>query len=1160
MKKLTLLLMVLVLAATQAWALPVDATAARSLALDFMTGSSGLNPTSLPTSGGSGLQLLHAEVSSVNLALNAYYIYNTGDGFVIVAGDDRAEQILGYGDADLDMNDIPCGLQFMLDSYKEQIDYLLEHPGQVVETPSLNAPMLTATSVAPMLTAKFSQGKPYNNLVPTYNGSRCRAGCSCVALCQVMHYYKYPTIDVPKVPAYTTRTHDIYMPELPSDRFHWKYIKDSYKGSYTDDEAYSVAKLMKYAGQAMEMDYSPDGSGAAIFQIRDAAVLFGYDHNAKVLYKDLDNYTDAQWAAIIQAELNADRPVIMGALNETSFVGHAFVIDGYNASNNKYHINWGWGGSGNNYFALNAFNISNYKFNCSQQIIVGLERQDPEIVVEPKPLSYGTDAGPASLSFSTVAGSSKKAYIIVNGYALTGGLTVKLNNGGSSYTIDKTSITMSDAAYGTKVTVTYKPTEPGTNNASVTISGGGAPSKTVSLSGTASAYSTIITNPSTLSFSAATSETKTATFKVICSTAKSDLQLKLNNGGTIYSIDKTTISKNAAISGANVTVTYKPTEAGTSNASVTISGGGAEPETVSLSGTATKPVITVDPTSIYFSTTVGESKTATFTVTSSDDLVGDLSVKVRSLDTSVSIDKATISKNEAINGAVVTVTYNPTVGESRYTFIDVSGGGADTKSIDLTTHAYMPEITIEPDSLSFSTYVNNAVKKTFKVKGRRLTNDLSFAFSDTTGTYRIGSINTTIAGSHFTSNVEVVYNPAIAGTCNAILTVNCGNAEPKVIVLTGVAKELPNVSVDVNSLSFESTYTGYETSRTITITCPDLPDNLQLSLSNDGTGSFGLSKSVITPEAAATGSPVTVYFSPTTGGGKHAKLNISYDGCTVVTIPLRGVGIKSDGYIFASPTILSFETQVGTPVTQTFRVTFTAANGSIMISSVNGEGETTLDDEGSDDGSAFNAISSDLGLYRAIIPFEGEGVSRNKNWFVIPTDPFVPIFPPIKPVFTKRLVFTLTGDECFDITPESVYISSVPYTTYVTVTYNPDCVGDHEAVISIGLLLGSARPVNILLQGTATDQSNAVDSDIHGNNMPLMQATNVNELAAKTKVYTDGHSIIIESPVEQSAYISDISGRAMTVNLQTGRNEIPINASGVYVVRVREKSIKLVLK
>ena len=72
--------------------------------------------------------------------------------------------------------------------------------------------------------------------------------------------------------------------------------------------------------------------------------------------------------------------------------------------------------------------------------------------------------------------------------------------------------------------------------------------------------------------------------------------------------------------------------------------------------------------------------------------------------------------------------------------------------------------------------------------------------------------------------------------------------------------------------------------------------------------------------------------------------------------------------------------------------------------------------------------------------------------------------------------------------------------------------------------------------------------------------TDVNELAMDSKVYANGLNIIIESPIEQSAIISDISGHAQRVNLQAGRNEIPVNASGIYIVGIREKTTKLLLK
>ena len=71
-----------------------------------------------------------------------------------------------------------------------------------------------------------------------------------------------------------------------------------------------------------------------------------------------------------------------------------------------------------------------------------------------------------------------------------------------------------------------------------------------------------------------------------------------------------------AIIGTTVTVTYSPMEEGMSNASVTISGGGADAKTVYLSGTAVKPEITVSPASLSFSANVGESTV----ITGNDDV------------------------------------------------------------------------------------------------------------------------------------------------------------------------------------------------------------------------------------------------------------------------------------------------------------------------------------------------------------------------------------------------------------------------------------------------------------------------------------------------------------------------------------------------------------
>ena len=56
--------------------------------------------------------------------------------------------------------------------------------------------------------------------------------------------------------------------------------------------------------------------------------------------------------------------VLLGASDNTG--GHEFVIDGYNG-NELFHINWGWGGADNGYFALSVLNTNeNYPIGARE--------------------------------------------------------------------------------------------------------------------------------------------------------------------------------------------------------------------------------------------------------------------------------------------------------------------------------------------------------------------------------------------------------------------------------------------------------------------------------------------------------------------------------------------------------------------------------------------------------------------------------------------------------------------------------------------------------------------------------------------------------------------------------------------------------------------------
>ena len=110
------------LAAIELWAAPVDMKTAQSKAQRFVQQHSYNGRLAAPLAG--EMKLAHAEMNSKMLDRAVYYIFNSDNGFVIVSGDDRAEEILGYRDAPLDIRNIPCNMKGWLDTYKEQLEYL----------------------------------------------------------------------------------------------------------------------------------------------------------------------------------------------------------------------------------------------------------------------------------------------------------------------------------------------------------------------------------------------------------------------------------------------------------------------------------------------------------------------------------------------------------------------------------------------------------------------------------------------------------------------------------------------------------------------------------------------------------------------------------------------------------------------------------------------------------------------------------------------------------------------------------------------------------------------------------------------------------------------------------------------------------------------------
>ena len=120
--------------------------------------------------------------------------------------------------------------------------------------------------------------------------------------------------------------------------------------SASASEAYEMARLSYHVGVACDMDYSPKGSGAlTVNAYRGLIENLAYSPEARYLQRE--NFTKEGWTELILGELSAGRPVYYAGTGKEG--GHAFVFDGYD-KDGKIHVNWGWGGTANGYFSMDA--------------------------------------------------------------------------------------------------------------------------------------------------------------------------------------------------------------------------------------------------------------------------------------------------------------------------------------------------------------------------------------------------------------------------------------------------------------------------------------------------------------------------------------------------------------------------------------------------------------------------------------------------------------------------------------------------------------------------------------------------------------------------------------------------------------------------------------
>ncbi len=604
MKKL-LSFLTITLVAMQLMAVPVDISTAKSKAEQYLAQK--VYTGKYMTPGALQATLLRMEMGDKAKA-PVYYIFNTATSFVIVSGDDRAEEILAYGDKPLNLDRIPSNMQAWLDGYKVQLDWLLTHPEAKVERPTTyKSPKADNTTIGPLLTALWDQEAPYwNQCKFNYNGTNymCYTGCPATSASMVLYYWKYPITQVGPVPAYdgvleigTWTSVNYTYPALPAVTFDWDNMIDDYTSSnatgYTAAQANAVATLMRYVGQAEHMKYgTPDAGGSGIYTvdaqiIADMFIGFGYDEATTRMVQKSD-YTDAEWAALIQEDIIDGRPIVyLGTAGNAG--GHAFNVDGYDSGTNKYHVNFGWSGEGNAWCALNAgIDDTGANFNLNQIMIMGVQ---PSVGI--------IKATPSTVDFQGFADETYTQVVKVKAHNIESNINIAFS-GDNVYSVSHTTITAEEAASGVDVVVTYAPTEAGETSATLTLSCADEDVETVTvpIKGFARPHvPTLIVEPTSLDYTTSLKRPITKTVSLTGVYLTSDVTLTLNDDNGVFIVSPTTIPQSSVNldTPVEVAVTFHPSVEGRFSGSLVFVSEGAEIVTVELSGKANEGNTASDP-------------------------------------------------------------------------------------------------------------------------------------------------------------------------------------------------------------------------------------------------------------------------------------------------------------------------------------------------------------------------------------------------------------------------------------------------------------------------------------------------------------------------------------------------------------------------------------
>lgn len=313
-----------------------------------------------------------------------FYAFNNPDGgWVIIAGDDCNEPIIGYSDSgEFVTKDMPVYVQDFFSMLAGNIDRKRQNK-VITEEVARAWKTAGAQTKAPagklLTTASWDQSAPYNTLCPTVDGYKAVTGCVQTAHAIIMRYFEWPEYSVvADLPSYsyttdlrTKRTQEGH--SIGTVKYDWANMPLTTTAFNKASAAVksSVAQVMFDLGVMNQSTYNGTSGGAAgtgaYSYVSSVTVpkYMKYKRSAYLLERDNCDYVE--WCSILKSNIDNGIPLVYCGQGNDG--GHCFVMDGYtyNSQGLLFHFNFGWSGSGNAYYSASTA----YEFPSGQDVTLG---------------------------------------------------------------------------------------------------------------------------------------------------------------------------------------------------------------------------------------------------------------------------------------------------------------------------------------------------------------------------------------------------------------------------------------------------------------------------------------------------------------------------------------------------------------------------------------------------------------------------------------------------------------------------------------------------------------------------------------------------------------------------------------------------------------------